>query len=104
MALIRAVLVLMLTLARLRRLLRQENCLDVGKYTALGDGYTSQKFVELLVVADCELKMSRNDARLLVISCSIARQLKDLSCQVLEDCSQVDGRPSSNPLSIVALS
>lgn len=44
----------------------------------------------LLVVPDSKLKMPRNDTLLLVVASCIARELEDLSSQVLEDGSEVD--------------
>ena len=49
----------LLTLAALAggALLGQEDGLDVGQHSALGDGDSGQQLVELLVVTDGELKM-----------------------------------------------
>ena len=83
-------------------LLGQEDCLDVGQYTSLGNGYSGQELVQLLVVADGELKMSWDDSGLLVVTGSIASQLEDLSSEVLEDGSQVDRGTSTHSLGVVA--
>ena len=50
------------------------------------------------------VKVTRNDTRSVVVAGRVASQLKDLSCQVLHDCSQVDGGSSTHTLGIVALS
>ena len=84
-------------------LLGQKYSLDVGQYTSLGDGHSGQKFVQLLVITDGQLKMSGDDPGLLVVTGSISCQLKDLSSEVFHDSGQVDWGTSSNPLSIVAL-
>jgi hypothetical protein len=42
--------------------------LDVGEDTSLGDGYSGQQLVQLLVVTDGELEMSGDDSGLLVVS------------------------------------
>ena len=47
--------------------------------------------------------MSGDDSRLLVVSGSVAGQLKDLSSEVLHDSSQVDWSTSSNTSGIVSL-
>ena len=65
--------------------------MNVGEDTALGDGDVSKKLVQLLVVADSELKVTGNDAGLLVIACGVASQLEDLSSQVLKNGCKVDG-------------
>ena len=83
-------------------LLGQKNSLDVGKNTSLSDGDAGEQFVQLFIVADSKLKVTGNDSGLLVVTSSVARQLEDLSAQILEHCSQVDWSTSANTLSIVA--
>ena len=85
------------------RLLGQKHSLDVGQHTTLGDGHTGQKLVQLLVVADGQLKVTGDDSRLLVVTGGVACQLEHLSGQVFQDGSQVDWCSGSNTLSIVAL-
>ena len=85
------------------RLLGEKDGLDVGQDTTLGDGDSREKFVQLLVITDGELKMSWDDSGLLVVTGSIASQLEDLSSEVLEDGSQVDRGTGTNTLSVVAL-
>ena len=41
--------------------------MDVREHTALGDGDAAEQLVELLVVADGELQVPRDDAGLLVV-------------------------------------
>jgi hypothetical protein len=84
-------------------LLGQKHSLDVGQHTTLGDGHTRQKLVQLLVVADGQLKVTGDDSRLLVVTGSVSCQLQHLSSQVLEHCRQVHGGSGANTLSIVAL-
>ena len=83
-------------------LLGQENSLDVRQNTSLSNGDSTQKLVQLLVVPDGQLKMPGVDPQLLVVTGGVASQLKDLSSQVLDNCSQVDWGTSSNALTIVA--
>ncbi len=68
------------------------------------DKYSKRLYlVQLLVVANGELKMTRNDPSLLVVAGSIACQLEYLSRQVLHDGGQVDGSSSANTLGVVTL-
>ncbi|KAM9325125.1 LOW QUALITY PROTEIN: uncharacterized protein PAF06_001264 [Gastrophryne carolinensis] len=84
-------------------LLGQQHGLDVGQDAALGDSDPTEQLVELLVVAHCQLQVSGDDAGLLVVPGSVAGQLENLSSQVLEHGSQVDGSSGAHPLGIVAL-
>merc|ERR1719295_1216888 len=84
-------------------LLGEEDSLDVGKDTTLGNGDSSQELVQLLIITDGQLQVTGDDPSLLVVTGSVACQFKDLSSQVLHDGSQVDGGAGTNTLSIVAL-
>lgn len=64
--------------------------MNVWKDTTLGDGNVSQELVQLLIVADGELKVTWNDTGLLVVAGSVSGQLEDLSGEVLKDGSEVD--------------
>ena len=85
------------------RLLGEKDGLDIGQDTTLGDGDSREKFVQLLVITDGELKMSWDDSGLLVVTGSVASQLEDLSSEVLEDGSQVDWGTSTHSLGVVSL-
>jgi hypothetical protein len=63
----------------------------------------SKKLVQLLVVSDSELEMARNDTCLLVIAGCVASKLENLSSQVLENRSEVDGGTGTDALGIIAL-
>lgn len=76
---------------------------DVGKNTTLGDGDVTQQLVQLLIVADGELEVTRDDTSLLVVAGGVASQLEDLSSEVLEDGSQVNGSTSTDTLGVVTL-
>ena len=52
---------------------------DVGQDTTLGDGDMAEELVQLLIVTDSELKMTRDDTGLLVVTSGITGQLKNLS-------------------------
>ena len=90
-------------LGSLVRFLGEENSLDVGEDSTLSNGDTSKELVQLLVISDGKLKMSWDNSGLLVITGSIASQLKDLSSKVLHDSSQIDWSTSTNTGSIVTL-
>ena len=84
-------------------LLGQKHGLDVGEDTALGNGDSSKQLVQLLIVADGQLQVTGDDPGLLVVTGSIASQLKNLSGEVLHDGSQVHGGTGTDALSVVAL-
>ena len=65
--------------------------MNVGEDTTLGDGDVSEKLVQLLVVADGKLKVTRDDTGLLVITSGVTSQLEDFGSQVLKNGSEVDG-------------
>ncbi|CAH3116519.1 unnamed protein product [Pocillopora meandrina] len=69
-------------------LLGQEYCLDVRKNASLCDGDTGEQFVQLFVITDSKLKVTRNDSCFLVVTSSIACQLEDLSAQIFKHSSQ----------------
>ena len=71
-------------------LLGQENGLDVGQDTSLGDGDSAQELVQLLVVADGQLQVAGVDSGLLVVAGSVASQLEHFSGEVFENSGQVD--------------
>ena len=62
----------------------------------------ASSFVQLLVIADSQLKVTGDDSCLLVVTSSVARQLEDLSAQIFEHGSQVYWGTGANALSIVA--
>ena len=65
--------------------LGQEDRLDVRQNPSLGDGDSSQKLVEFLIVPDGQLEMTRDDPLLLVVPGSVPSQLEDLGSEVLHD-------------------
>ena len=77
---------------------RNEHVVDVGHDSPARDGYAAQQRVELLVVADRQLDVARNDPGLFVVFGSVSCELHDLSCKILEDGCQVDWRANSNAL------
>ena len=51
---------------------------DVWQDTTLRNGDVSEKLVQLLIVADGELEMTRNDTSLLVVTGCVTSQLENL--------------------------
>jgi hypothetical protein len=76
---------------------------NVGQDTTLSDCDVTQELVQLLIVADGELEMTRDDTGLLVVAGGVASQLEDLSSEVLKDSCEVNWGTSTDTLSIVAL-
>ena len=83
-------------------LLGQENSLDVGQHTSLGDGNTSQQLVQLLVIPDGQLKVTGDDSALLVVPGGVTSQLENLGGQIFQHSGHVDGSSSTNSLGVVA--
>ena len=84
-------------------LLGEEDGLDVGQDTSLGDGDAGEQFVQLLVVPDGELEVTGDDPGLLVVTGGITGQFKNLSGQVFHNGSQVDRGTSTDTFGIVTL-
>ena len=70
-------------------LLRKQDCVDVWQDTALGDGDAAHELVELFVVSDGELQVSRRDSGLLVVSGCVACKFQDLGGEVFKDGCEV---------------
>jgi len=76
---------------------------NVGEDTTLGDGDVAKELVQLLVVADGKLEVTRDDTGLAVVAGSVASQLEDFGSEVLQDGSEVNWGTSTDTLSVVAL-
>merc|ERR1711966_636348 len=83
-------------------LLWEEHSVDVWQDTAGSDGDAAEQLVELLVVADCQLDVARDDALLLVVAGCVASELEDLSGEVLEDSSEVHRSTSTDASGVAA--
>ena len=59
--------------------------------------------IELLVVADGQLDVAGDDARLLVVAGGVAGQLEDLGGEVLEDGGKVHGGTGTDAGGVLAL-
>ena len=65
--------------------------MNVGEHATGSNGHAAEQFVELLVIADRKLQVSRDDPLALVVTSGVSSQLKDLSAQVLEHGGHVHG-------------
>ena len=83
--------------------LGQQHRVDVGQHTAAGDGDVAEQLVQLLVVADGELHVARDDAGTLVVAGGVAGELEDLSAEVLEDGGEVDTGADTDTGGVAAL-
>ena len=77
---------------------------DVGQHTSLSNSSIVQQFVEFLVISDGQKNVSRDNSGLLVVLGGVSCQLQDLSSQVFEDCSEIDGCTSSDSFGVVGVS
>ena len=84
-------------------LLGEKDGVDVGEDTTGGDGDTSEKLVELLVVLDGEGDVTGDDTALLVVAGGVTGELEDLGTEVLEDGGEVDGSTGTHAGGVLAL-
>ena len=80
-----------------------QRSVQVGEHTTGGDGHLTQELGELLVVADGQLDVAGDDSGLLVVAGSVTGELEDLSDEVLEDGSHVDGGTSTDASRVASL-
>ena len=66
-------------------LLWEKHGVDVRQDTTSRNGHSREQLVELLVIADGELNMARDDARALVVASGVASKLENLGRKVLKD-------------------
>ena len=83
-------------------LARQQEHVDVWQNAATRDGHRVEQLVQLFVVPDRQLDVSRHDTRLLVVARRIPRQLEHLGRQVLHHGRHVDGGACADALCILA--
>ena len=84
------------------RLLGEKDGVDVGEDTAGGNGDTAEQLVELLIVADGELDVTRDDALLLVVAGGVASELEDLGGEVLKHGGEVHRGTSADARGVAA--
>lgn len=95
--------ILFFSLRLLLRLLGEQDGLDVRQNTALCDGDAGKQLVQLLVVPDCQLQVTGNDAGFLVVSGRVTGQLEYFGGQVFHHGGQVNGRTGSHAFRVVSL-
>jgi hypothetical protein len=83
--------------------LLHELSVNVGEDTTGCNGDLAQELVQLLVVSDGELNVSRDDSLLLALLSGVSSELQDLSDHVLEYGSQVDWGTRTNLACITAV-
>ena len=84
-------------------LLGEKDGVDVGEDTTGGNGDTSKKLVELLVVLDGKSNVTGDDTALLVVAGGVAGELENLGTEVLEDGGEVDGGTGTHASGVLAL-
>ena len=77
--------------------------MNVWQDTTGSNGDASKKLVELLVVLDCEGKVTWHNTALLVVAGSISGELEDLCAEVFENSRQVDGGTGTHSSSVLSL-
>lgn len=78
--------------------------MNVWQDTTLCDCNVAQKLVQLLIVTDGQLEMTRDDTGLLVVTGGVASKFEDFSSKVFEHGCKVDWGTSTDTLGIVSLS
>ena len=78
--------------------------MDVRDDTSSGDHGSCHEFIELLIVADCKLDVTRCNGLLLVLVACVSCKFENLACQVLEDGSCEDSSTDADLLSVASLS
>ena len=84
-------------------LLGEEDGVDVGEDSSLGDGDVSEELVQLFVVADGELDVTRSHPGALVVLGGVAGELEQLGGEVLEHGGHVDRGSRSETLGVASL-
>jgi hypothetical protein len=82
----------------------KQTLVNVWQDTTLRNCNMPQKLVQLLIVADGKLEVTRDDTGLLVVTGGVASKFEDFGRKVLEHGCEVDGGTSTNTLGVVALS
>ncbi len=67
-----------LTFPTFPRLFGQQNSVDIGQYTTIGNSNSSQQLAQFFIIAHSKLNVARHYAILLVVSCSIPCQFQHL--------------------------
>ena len=84
-------------------LLGKKNSVDVGQNSSRGNGYSSKKLVQLLIVLNGKSDVPGNNTGLLVVTSSVSGKLEDLSAEVLENSGEVNRGSSSDTRTVLSL-
>ena len=79
-------------------LLGEKDGVDVGEDSSLGDGDVSEELVQLFVVADGELDVTRSHPGALVVLGGVTSELEKLGGEVLKYRGHVDRSPRADTL------
>ena len=77
--------------------------MDVGEHTARSNGYAAEELVQLLVIANCKLKVSGNNSALLVVAGGVACELENFGSEILKYSGEVNWGSAANTLGVAAL-
>lgn len=77
--------------------------MNVREDTTRGNGNTAKQLVELLIVTDGELNVTRDDTGLLVITSGVSGELENLSGKVLHHSGHVDWGTGTDTVGVTAL-
>ena len=73
---------------------------DVGEDATGCHVGAAAKFVELIVILDCKLEVAWSDSLLTIFLGTLARQIKHLKGEILEDASHEDTGTDSDTVSV----
>ncbi|ETW02263.1 hypothetical protein H310_05814 [Aphanomyces invadans] len=86
-----------------RRLLGQQDVVDIGQHTARRDRHIAQQLVQFFVIADGQLNVAGDDAGLLVVASGVTGQFQDFGTKVFQHGGKVDGGTTTDALGEAAL-
>jgi hypothetical protein len=81
----------------------KQDGVNVGQDTSRGNGNTSQKSVQFLIVLDGQGNVTGDDTRFLVVTGGISGQFQNFGAQIFQDGSQVHGGSGSHAGGVLAL-
>ena len=80
----------------------QLTLVNVWQDTTLSDCDVAEELVQFLIVSDGELKMTRDDSSLLIVTSGVPGEFENFSGEVLKDSSEVDWSTGTDTLGVVA--
>ena len=64
--------------------------MDIWQDTTLGDSDMTQKLVQLFIVTNGKLKVTRNDTRLLVVTSCVACQFENFGSKIFKNSGKIN--------------